>query len=120
MAKQNIAVQGATMTPNSPAAGTITPTTSPSAKVKAGGSGVYRGVVSVTFSGTYSGNAATGSGSITGSSSKTKADAQLVLREGDQGSITGTYTNPAPPPPTLPFSATFDVDAAGQVKVTTE
>ena len=94
-------------------------TTPPSAKTSAG-QPAYRGPISFTFSGgsepTVVAGTVTGSGTINPTAVKVKADALAVVREGDTGTLTGTGTNPAPPPATLPVSGPVEISAAGQVK----
>jgi hypothetical protein len=119
MAGKEIANANLTLAPDPPiSGGTGTVSTSPSTKVKAGGAGVHRGTINFTWAGgTYAGQPiVSGSGSITATAVKAKADGQAVVRKDDSGPISGTYTNPAPPPPTLPFSGTVKVSNAGQTK----
>lgn len=131
---QNIAVQGASVEPQGivticAPAGVLTITSVPSLKVKAEGSGVYRG--GVTF--TIVGACATGydPGTVVSISpitiqpgaSKVKADGQFVNLENDNqllvpgptpnmtGTISGTPT---------PFFEPFAITDAGQTKVLAE
>ena len=116
-----IAVEGMTIShgAGSPAAGgTFSITTLPSTTVFLEGSAVYRGTVAFNWSGgTYLGNAATGSGTITVTATKVLVDGSLVLREDDTGEMSGSYTNPSPPPATIAFAnAPVVVSNAGQTR----
>lgn len=101
--------------------GTFTITSTPSVKVKAQGKGVYSGVLSFTFAGgNMSGITAesfTGAGTINPTAIYVKADGALVIREGDTGTLTGSGTNPSPPPPTVPGTGGVEISVAGQTKV---
>ena len=100
--------------------GTFTITSTPSVKVKAGGSGVYRGPLTFTFAGGSApglvAGSVTGAGTINPTATKTKADGLLVIREGDSVLVTFTGTNSSPPPPTLNVAGTVEVASAGQTK----
>jgi len=112
--------------------GTFTITSVPSIKVKADGKGVYKGTLVFTFTGGScsgpppdSASTAVGAGTIDITATKVKADGSFVIREGDTGSMSGTYvaTNPAPPPPTVPGVFTdqpVEITDAGQTKVRAE
>ena len=99
--------------------GSFTVTSIPSVTVFAEGSAVYRGMLNFSWAGgTYSGHAASGTGSIPITAEKVRADGSFVCREGDSGTMSGTYANPSPPPATLPFSgAEVYISNAGQTKV---
>lgn len=119
MAK-NIAVKGCTLQGDPPiSGGSFSISTPESTTVKADGKGVYKGSIAFTISGgTFSGNSIqSGSGSIMGTSVKNKDGGVGVVLEGDSGPISGVFTNPAPPPPSLPFVGTVKVSDAGQSKV---
>jgi len=121
MALKEVANANLVLAPDPPiSGGSGTVTTPPSTKVKPGGAGAHRGTINFTWAGgTYAGQPiVSGSGSISPTATKDKADGQAVIRKDDSGTINGTYTNPAPPPPTLPFSGTVKVSNAGQTKVT--
>jgi len=120
---KNIAVQGLTLRPQgivAPGSGSLTITSTPSTKVKAGGNGVYAGNLQFTLAG---GNATgydpgtvvtVGPGSISPTATKTKVGGQAVVLEGDQNlavSMTGTISGT----PT-PFTEPWKVTAAGQSK----
>ena len=126
MAKEFTGVVGLTIahsTGSLMVGGTFVVTAVPSTTVKAEGQFVYTGALSFTFSGgTYSGNAGgVGAGTINFTSTKVKVDGSFVLREGDTGTMDGVYTNPAAPPPTLPFTAApIEISNAGQSKVRSE
>jgi hypothetical protein len=101
--------------------GAFTITSTPSAKDFAGGAAVYRGTLAWTFAG---GSAAgcvpgtvTGSGTISVTATKSKADGALVVRLDDTGTGDFVGTSASPPPPTIPFlSQPVKVSTAGQSK----
>lgn len=119
-----LAVEGLTInhSAGSPVSGgSFSVTSIASTKMKAEGNGVYRGTLSFTFTGgTHSSGTsgtAVASGTISFTATKNKIDGQFVLREGDTGSMTGTYVPPATPPPTVPFTSDVEITAAGQSTV---
>lgn len=80
---------------------------SPSLKLLVNGQGVYRGPLTVSFSG---GNmtgmtpgSVSGIGSISPTSLKNKTESLYVLRNGDSGSLVGTAI-PTAGPPAVPVS----------------
>ena len=124
MALKEVAVQGLTLTPQgivTPGTGTLTITSTPSAKNKAGGNGMYKKPLQFTLAGA---NAAgydpgtvmtVGPGSIPATAVKVKADTLLVMRTDDQNasvSMTGTISGT----PT-PFVEPWKITDAGQTKV---
>ena len=127
MALKYIAVNGLTLTPQgivTPGVGTLTITSTPSAKVTAGGQGVYKTPLTFTLAlgnatGYDPGTVATvGAGSIPGTSIKALADGTFVMRVDDQfasvpmtGTIGGTPT---------PFVEAWKITNAGQAKVRAE
>lgn len=106
--------------------GTFTVSSTPSTKVKANNKGVHKGGVAFDFAG---GSAAgtnpgsvTGSGNISPTATKVKAEGELVNRVDDSASIsmTGKTNNPSPPPPLIdvPLGAQpVVISNAGQNKV---
>lgn len=102
--------------------GSFTVTSTPSAKNKAGGKGIYTDPLLYTFAGGDGAGAVNGSvasvgpQSIAATAAKSKGDGALVMREGDSGTMAAIGTNSAPPPPTLPFSGPVEIAAAGQDK----
>jgi len=127
MTLELIAVEGCTIAHDSGSGisgGTFTITSVASTRVKGQGFGVYTVTIDFTFAG---GNEATvtpgtvvGSGSVSSTAIKTKAEGLIVMREGDTGTLSGTGTNPAAPPPTLPVSGPVIIAAAGQSKARAE
>lgn len=124
MTLELIAVEGCTIAHDSGSGisgGSFTITSVASTKVKAEGKGVYKLEIAFTFAGgsesTVVAGSVTGGGTISATATKTKAEGQLVVREGDTGTLTGAGTNPAPPPPTLPVSGDVIISVAGQTKV---
>lgn len=130
MALKNIANENMTIEIVTPGVtGTISLVSTPSTKVKADGVGVYRGSLQFGVSNIQQspcGTASPGSvasASISPTTSKVKADGQLVLREGDK--VTGLSavgaTQPGTPSP-IPCTIIFDVEItnAGQSKVKAE
>jgi len=102
--------------------GTFVITSTPSTKVKPGGLGAYKGTtIAFTFSGGSGGGCTdgtvTGSGTISASALKVKAENQLVIREGDIGTMNWTGTNPSPPPTNLTGTSNVVISSAGQTKV---
>jgi len=70
--------------------GTASPTSSPSAKVRAGGQGVYRGPLGFSVTGAVQGGCTQSgpySGSISPTAQKVKPDAQACVLDGDQVSV---------------------------------
>lgn len=110
---ENIALSSATIQGTNGTA-SFSITTPPSFKVKATGSGVLRGPISVVITGaTIPGCAgASGVGTINPTAIKVKADGQFVIRENDIG--TAVVSNPS-----VPCSGTlnFKITNAGQSKV---
>ena len=111
--------------------GSFNITKNSSDKVKILGKWVQVKQISFTFSGgngpppTLPGTVS-GSGIITATATKDKAVKstvlELVMREKDSASVvmTGQITNPAPPPPTIPYplgSQPVEISSAGQSKV---
>ena len=93
----------------------------PSTNVKAASKGVYRGTLLGTFtrgnaSGFVSGSVA-GTWSIDPTAANVKADGQLVIREGDTGTLSATGTIPPPTGGTGPVNGTVKVTSAGQGEV---
>lgn len=125
MSLEPLAVQGCIIdhaTGSTVSLGTFLITSLSSLKVKGEGAGVFKTPLAFTFSG---GNVAggvpgtaVGSGTIIATAQKTKAEGLLVIREGDTGTLIGTYTQTGTPPiPGVPFSASVEVSDAGQTKV---
>lgn len=121
--KKAVAVLGATVMIQPPFSGIVTVTSIPSLKVFADNKAVYSGNLMVALSnvsGTGVMNGA-GTGIISPTAIKTKADSKFVLRVDDENSainVTGTIS-------TTPFTSTsWTVDvkivAAGQIKVLAE
>ena len=120
MALKNIANGDATLNVSIPlGAGSANITSTPSVKVKAMSKGVYRGGLNFVIpsgagiSGTCI-SVAPKSGTISPTAQKVKADGQLVIRDGDNT----TLTVPGQVPSTgavCSFSATITVNA-GQIK----
>jgi hypothetical protein len=48
---------------------------------------------------------------------KVKAGGEFVIRENDTAVLSGAGTNKNPPPPSLPFASTVQIDDAKQTKV---
>lgn len=118
-----IAVNGCTIghSVGSPVSGgTFTITSVASTKVKAEGKGVYKTTIAFTFTGgTFVGGSsgtALGSGSITATATKVKAEGGFVVIEGDTGTLTGTYVPIPTPPPTVSFTSNVEITDAGQTK----
>ena len=93
-----------------------------SLKVKAGGSGVYKTPLTVSFTGgNFVGGVAgtaIGSGTIMATATKNLVENLAPLRAGDSGTIVGTYTQTGSPPiPGVPFSAQFEISNSGQTMV---
>lgn len=122
---KEIAAQGLTLTPQgivTPGSGILTITSTPSAKNKAVGNGMYETPLQFTLSGANAtgydpGTVATvGTASITATATKVKAmGGPLVMRVDDQnpsvsmtGLISGTPT---------PFTEPWKITNAGQMKV---
>jgi hypothetical protein len=82
--------------------------------------GVYTGSLSFSFSGGTHSSGTSGSAIATGTinftSTKNK-NGSFILRENDNGSMTGTYIPPSVPPPTVPFTSNVEISNAGQSKV---
>ena len=101
--------------------GTFTITSVASTKVKALGKGVYFQQIDFTFAGGsapgVTPGTVTGSGTIVATAIKVKSLTQAVVRENDTGTLSGTGTNPAPPPPTLPVTGPVIISSGGQTKV---
>lgn len=132
MSLELLGVEGLTIdhdTGSNVSGGTFTITSIASLKVKCEGKGVYKGTLSFTFSGGTcsgpppdSGSTAVGSGTINITALKSKVEGDFVIREGDIGTMSGTYvaTNPSPPPATIPGVFTnqpVKITDAGQTKV---
>lgn len=125
MALKFIAVDGCTITPQGiVSGGTLTISSVPSVKNKAGGNGMYKSpltftVVSANATGYDPGTVVSvAPGSISATAVKVKADGSLVMRVDDQapsvsmtGTISGTLT---------PFAEPFKITDAGQTKVKAE
>jgi hypothetical protein len=122
MAKKMLAVQGCTVHCGAITGGSATISNPPSTKVKAATKGVYKGTLSISWAGGYYGGVPaqtilTAMGTISATSLKVKVENQAAVRQDDQGTLSGTYTNPSGSPPTLPFSTSMDISDAGQSKV---
>ena len=128
MALEFLGVEGLTIdhSSGSPVSGgsfTITSLASLKMKIKAGilFKGVYRGVLAFTFTGgshsSGTSGSALGAGTISFTATKNKIDTLFVLREGDSGTLIGTYVPPSVPPPTVPFTSNVEITDAGQSKV---
>ena len=101
--------------------GTFTITSTPSTNVSAGGGGVFRGPLNGTFSegnasGFVSGSVA-GAWVIQPTAANVKADGQLVIRDGDTGTLTATGTLPPPTGGTAPVTGSVVVSDAGQGEI---
>lgn len=120
MALKNIAVDGCTISPQGiVSGGTLTITSLPSIKGKAGGKGIYTTPLTFTVAGANAsgydpGTVVTvGPASIISTAQKTIVEGKLVIREEDQviaamtGTIGGTPT---------PFTEVFKITNAGQAK----
>lgn len=97
---------------------TILPSTIPSSKVKINGIGVYQGGIDFTVTASISGSCegATGTGTILPSAIKTKADEQLVHREGDI--ISGiVVTGATPGGSSCNFTLNVEITDPNQTKV---
>ena len=99
--------------------GTASVTSSPSTKVKAGGSGVYRGPMNVSIApgctnGTCTSTAPTAA-IINPTATKMKVESQLVIRENDE--VTATVAGVLSSGGACTFPATVTVNNAGQTKV---
>ena len=124
MSLELIAVQGCTIGhgAGSPISGGIfVITTPPSVKVSAEGKPIFSGPISFTFSG---GNITGGtpgtvvcSGTIAATATSVFEGVLPVLREGYTGTMVGTATNAAPPPPTIPAAGPVEISVAGQTSV---
>ena len=124
MALKEIAVQGLTLTPQgivTPGTGTLTITSTPSVKVEGEGNGAYKSPLQFTLAGANAvgydpGTVVTvGTGSITATAIKVKADGTVVMRVDDQNasvSMTGTISGT----PT-PFVEPWKITNAGQTRV---
>lgn len=122
MALLNVAVQGLTLEPQGIVSGGILNITSlPSLNCKAEGKGIYRGSLIFTLTGAnaigYDPGTViiVGTGTISPTATKVKANGLLVLRKDDQnlnipmtGTIGGTPT---------PFTEPFKITNAGQTTV---
>lgn len=121
MALKNIAVDGCAITPQGiVSGGTLTITSLPSTKMKAGGKNIYTSPLTFTLAGANAtgydpGTVVTaGPASILSTAVKTIEQGSLVIREEDQvialmtGTISGTPT---------PFQEVFKITDAGQAKV---
>jgi hypothetical protein len=118
-----IAVQGFTFKLSSTTAstlGTATVTGTPSAKVKAGGAGIYSGGISFShsesklISGTTFTQTAPVTGTIPATAVYTKESGSPVNRQGD--SVTITVTGSDPQGATTTWTITVEVGNAGQTK----
>lgn len=117
MAALELAVQGLSFSA-APSGGTITITSTPSTKVFAGGSGVYRGPLSVTLAGfTVSGSCegASGTGVIPPTAVKSLVDGQAPIRRTDNATITVSGLTPGGSP--CSFGVLVTVQNAGQTKL---
>lgn len=119
-----LAVEGLTISHKSGSpisGGTFTVTSVSSLKCKADGKGVYSSVLNFTFTGgthaSGTSGSATGDGSISFTSTKNKVEGSFVIREGDDGKMTGAYVPPSVPPPTVTFTSDVEITDAGQNKV---
>jgi len=122
MALKEIAVDGMTLQDTLGGSPNITINSSPSSKVKSGGSGIYSGGISITIaSGSTSstGCALTNpaSGTISSTASKTKENGQTVNRKDDEVAISGAGTMGG-----SGCTASFNIKItdAGQTKVKAE
>lgn len=126
MSLELIAVQGCTL---AHAAGSLISggafviTSTPDAKAKAGGAGMYKGPLLFTFSGgSASGFVAgtvmtTAPVSMPATAVKTKAAALAVMREGDSVLMNCVGTLPPPTGGTSPVAGNVEISSAGQTKV---
>jgi hypothetical protein len=120
-----IAVEGLTLdhVSGSPiSGGSFTITSTPDAKVKAEGHGVYVSPLAFSFSGGdasgFVAGSVSGGGSITATAVKVQASGIAVMRLGDSVlmNCVGTIDPPATPP-TGPVSGNVEITDAGQTKV---
>jgi len=118
---QYIAVQGCTLTISGVTPGTAIITSSPSTKVKAGGSYVYKGTVNVQLTGCSSGTyqqTSTATGTFTNTAAKVKVENDLVLLENDLATgISIPMQNSVFPFDSTSFTASVQITSAGQTKV---
>jgi hypothetical protein len=121
MALKEFAVVGMTFKfVNTAHSGDIAVTGISSIKVKAGNQFVYQNNLSITITNGSDGSItnATGSGTMTATSTKNLVENVAPLRKGDQSIvITMTGTNPSPPPPTAQYTTQVEIDDPGQTKV---
>jgi len=126
MTGEFIAVAGCTIdhdTGSTISGGTFSITSTTIAECKAEGQEFYTIEIAFTFSGGSDSTvgvvagSVVGAGTIAATAQKVKAKNGFVMREGDTGTLTGTGTNPAAPPPTLAVSGPVIITAAGQSKV---
>ena len=124
-----IAVSGMTLTPSDPTVvATINVLTAPQVKEKCEGSGIYvhNTVISVSAITVQSAGATIPDAGpyvvvIEATGSKVKAEAALVLREGDSSeTINAIPKIPGSPPVDYPVPFTVDITVAGQTKVKAE
>jgi hypothetical protein len=121
---KEVAVLGCTWKLLTGHSGTVTVVTPASTKTKCKNGimkGVYKDNLAITIASGSDGSItnATGSGTINATSTTTKVENQYVLRKGDKNivPIVMTGTNPSPPPPTLAYNETVEIDDPGQSSV---
>lgn len=113
---------GLTVTPTAPATGgAATVQTAPSATVRAQGAAVYRGPIVVGVAGVvaapdYAQAPTTQPVTISPTTGLGRADAQAIIRQGDQGTGTINLVSPGGNPP-LAVAVTVTITDAGQTKV---
>ena len=124
MSLESVAVQGCVISHSAGSTvtgGVFTVTSTPSAKVKAEDKGVFKAPLSVSFTGgSFPGLVAgsvKGTGTISATAIKTKAENILVMRESDVGTFTGTGTLPPPAVGEGPAAGPIEISSAGQTKV---
>ena len=117
---KNIAVNGCELEDET-GGGTVNISTSPSAKVKADGKGIYFGPISISVSGSDGGGSigdgnGTGTGTITGTGGSVTSGGQPALLEGDTATVyvSGTTTSGSTVTPVPNVPVTVKVKKAGQ------
>lgn len=120
---KNVAVEGCELE-DVTGGGGVEITSDPSSDVKAAGSGIYFGPVSISVSDSDGGGPITdgngaGDGVITGTGSKITSNNQPALLEGDTATVmvSGTATSGSTVTPVGPIPVTIKVKKAGQSDV---
>jgi len=101
---------------------TLVVTNPPDTKVKANGSNVYKGSLTVAVSNAVQGSCGSASASVTilSTTAKTNLSSQGVMREKDDGTATANGTLLVTPFTPCSFPITVDIRVAGQTKVKSE